>query len=183
MQVLYITGYKAYEFGIFKNDHEAVQFIKKAIRQRLLPLVEEGLEWVIISGQLGTELWAAEVVDEMKDDYPNLKLGVLTPFLNQEEGWNETNQEYYRSVLAKADFVQSIFQKAYEGPYQLKAKTNFMIRKSEAILIVYDPEREGSPKFPYQEAIKKAEKEAYPIFQVGFDDLQQAAEEERWSDF
>ena len=60
MKVLYITGYKAFELGIFKNDHEAVKYIKKSIRNRLLPLVEEGLEWVIISGQLGTELWAAE---------------------------------------------------------------------------------------------------------------------------
>lgn len=50
MKVLYVTGYKAFEFGIFKNDHEAVKYIKKAIRNRLQPLVEEGLEWVIISG-------------------------------------------------------------------------------------------------------------------------------------
>jgi uncharacterized phage-like protein YoqJ len=54
MKVLYMTGYKAFEFGIFKNDHEAVKYIKKAMKQRLLPLLEDGLEWVIISGQLGT---------------------------------------------------------------------------------------------------------------------------------
>lgn len=75
MKVLYMTGYKAFEFGIFKNDHEAVKYIKKAMKQRLLPLVEDGLEWAIISGQLGTELWGAEVVFDIQEEYSQLKLG------------------------------------------------------------------------------------------------------------
>ena len=32
----------------------------------------EGLEWVIISGQLGTELWSAEVVFEIQEEYTQL---------------------------------------------------------------------------------------------------------------
>ncbi|MFJ7636968.1 DUF1273 domain-containing protein [Peribacillus sp. NPDC097264] len=181
MKVLYLTGYKAFELGIFKNDHEGVQYIKKAIRQRLIPLVEDGLEWVIISGQLGSELWGAEVVFEVKEEYPSLKLGVLTPFLNQEESWNETNQDFYRSILTRADFVESIFKKPYEGPQQLKVKNRYMVKKSDAMLIVFDPEKEGSAKYPYYEAMKKAESLAYPIYQISFDDLQQVAEEDNWA--
>ncbi len=110
MKVLYMTGYKAFEFGIFKNDHEAVKYIKKAMKQRLLPLVEDGLEWVIISGQLGTELKCAEVVFELQEEFHQLKLRCAYSFPEQEESWNETNQEFYRSILARADFVESIFQ-------------------------------------------------------------------------
>lgn len=182
MKVLYITGYKAFELGIFKNDHEAVKYIKKAIKQRLLPLVEEGLEWVIISGQLGTELWSAEVVFEIQEEYTQLKLGVLTPFLKQEESWNETNQDYYRSILARADFIESIFKKPYEGPQQLKTKNRYMVHKSDAMLIIFDPEKEGSVQYPYYEAMKKAETQLYPILQISFDDLQLAAEEDSWSE-
>jgi uncharacterized phage-like protein YoqJ len=182
MKVLYITGYKAFEMGIFKNDHEAVKIIKKAIKQRLFPLVEEGFEWVIISGQLGIELWSAEVVFEIQEQYPDLKLGVLTPFLKQEEGWNEKNQNYYRSILAEADFVESIFKKPYEGPQQLKTKNRYMVHKSDAMLIVFEPEKEGAAKYSYYEAVKKAETHHYPIYQISFDDLQQAAEENSWAD-
>ena len=39
---------------------------KKALRRKLTAFVEDGLEWVIISGQLGVELWAAEVVLKYK---------------------------------------------------------------------------------------------------------------------
>ena len=181
MKVLYITGYKAFEFGIFKHDHEAVTYIKKAIRNRLIPIVEEGLEWVIISGQLGTELWAAEVVFDLQKEYDQLKLGILLPFLKQEESWNETNREYYQSIVARADFVDAIFKKPYEGPQQLRIKNQFMVQKSDAMLIIYDSEKDGSPKYPYLEAQKRNDSSSYPIWQISFDDLQQAAEEESFA--
>ena len=91
------------------QDDPAVAYIKKAIKNQLISLLEEGLEWVIISGQLGTELWAAEVVFELQlEDYPELQLGVITPFLNQEETWKEQNKEWYESILAQADFIDSV---------------------------------------------------------------------------
>ncbi|MEH6953251.1 SLOG family protein, partial [Neobacillus drentensis] len=58
MKVLTISGYKPFELGIFKNDHPSVLFLKAAIKKSLIPMLDEGLEWVLISGQLGVELWA-----------------------------------------------------------------------------------------------------------------------------
>lgn len=56
-------------------------YIKRAIKKQLLSLLDEGLEWVLISGQLGTELWAAEVVYELQEEgFEHLQLGVITPF-------------------------------------------------------------------------------------------------------
>jgi uncharacterized phage-like protein YoqJ len=181
VKVLYVTGYKAFELGIFKNDHAAVKYIKKAIKSRLLPMVEEGLEWVIISGQLGTELWAAEVVFDLREEYTQLKLGILLPFLNQEESWNEINREYYQAILAQADFVDAIFKKPYEGPQQLRIKNQYMVQKSDAMLILYDSEKEGSPKYPYLEAQKRQNQSEYRVWKISFDDLQQVAEEEQWA--
>lgn len=183
MKVMYITGYKPFEYGIFKNDHEGVTYIKKAIKQRLTPFVEEGLEWVIITGQLGTELWAAETVYELREEFGGRpQVGVITPYLNQEESWKEDNKEYYESVIGRADFVGSIYQKPYEGPHQLKMKNEYLVKKSDAMLLLYDEEREGSPKFALNEAKKQGEYRDYPVFQVSFDDLQQAGEEQNWAE-
>jgi uncharacterized phage-like protein YoqJ len=180
LNVIYITGYKAFEIGIFKNDHEGVKYIKSALKQRLFPLVEEGAEWVIISGQLGVELWAAEVAIELRSEYEQLKLGILTPYLNQQDSWNEENKEYYQRILSKADFVDSISKKPYESPQQLRMKNLFMVHKSDGMIIVYDEEREGTPRYAFSEAKKYQENHSYPIIQISFDDLQQAAEEENW---
>ncbi|MFJ5623877.1 DUF1273 domain-containing protein [Peribacillus loiseleuriae] len=181
MKVLYITGYKAYEYGIFKKDHQGIKYIKKVLKQRLLSFIDEGLEWVIISGQLGTELWAAEVVFECQQEYA-VKLAVITPYLNQEESWNEENREFYQSIIAKADLVESIYKSPYEGPSQLKMKNVFMVRKSDGMMIIYDEEKEGSPKFAMAEAKKYRLDYDYSIFPITFDDLEQMATEEQWSD-
>ncbi|WP_026694866.1 DUF1273 domain-containing protein [Peribacillus kribbensis] len=180
MKKVYITGYKAFELGIFKKEHEGVKYIKKALVSRLVPLIEEGLEWVLISGQLGVELWAAEAVYGLQEEYPDLKTAVLTPYLNQEANWNDANKEYYEEVLAQADFIDSISRKEYEGPAQLRAKNAFLIMKSDAMVILFDEEKDGTPMYVYQDARTYAASHHYPIIQITFDDLQQIAEEEQW---
>lgn len=145
MKVIAVTGYKPFELGIFKNDHPGVGCIKKALHRKLTTFVEDGLEWVIISGQLGVELWAAEVVFEIQVEYPDLKLAVFTPFLEQEENWKEDNREYYEFILSQADHVDSITKRKYESPEQFKLKNQFFIEKSDALLAVYDEENQEVP--------------------------------------
>jgi uncharacterized phage-like protein YoqJ len=124
---LLVTGYKAHELGIFDDKHPGIMYIKKALEQQITSLVEEGLEWVIISGQLGVELWAAEVVLDLKIDFPDVQLAIITPFLEQEIKWKEEKQEYYRSILEEADFVSSVSKRPYEGPWQFKARNQFLL--------------------------------------------------------
>lgn len=184
-KVLAISGYKPFELGIFQKDHPSVLFIKKAIKKELIPMIDEGLEWVLISGQLGVELWAAEVVLELKLDYPELKLAIITPFLDQEASWNENNKEWYESILAQADFIDSVTKKGYEKPWQFRIKNQFFIEKSNAMLLLYDQEKEGSPKYLYEMASHYQGHHTYPIRLITFYDLQMIIEEEEFksSDF
>ncbi|WP_096202281.1 DUF1273 domain-containing protein [Bacillus sp. FJAT-45350] len=179
MKVVAVSGYKGHELGIFNQKHEGIRYIKKAIRQRIISLIDEGLEWVIISGQLGVELWAAETVYDLQTDYPNLKVAVLTPFLNQEKNWNEETQEYYQHILGQADFVESISKKEYENPTQLRMKNEYIIQKSDGLLLLYDEEKEGSPLFYLKPAKKRQAQENYIIVMITPYDLELIVEEER----
>jgi uncharacterized phage-like protein YoqJ len=185
IKVLAISGYKPFELGIFKNDHPSVTFIKAAIKKELFQMLEEGLEWVLISGQLGVELWAAEVVFELKSEFPDVKLAVITPFLDQEASWSENNSEWYKSTLVQADFIDSVTKKGYEKPWQFRLKNQFFIEKSDALLLLYDQEKEGSPKYIYEMALQYQNNHSYPIQLITFYDLQVIVEEEelKRSDF
>ncbi|MGE8204286.1 DUF1273 domain-containing protein [Heyndrickxia sp. NPDC080065] len=183
MKVLSITGYKPFELGVFSNEHPAVGFIKKAIRKELVSLLENGLEWVLISGQLGVELWAADVVYELRQEYTSLKLAILTPFLQQEEGWKEGNKEYYEMILEQADFVESISKQPYSSPQQFRNKNKIFLHKSQGMLIVYDVQKEGSPKYIFEEAKRYQEQNKYDIRTIDFYDLQMIIEEEQWSTY
>ncbi|WP_416826699.1 DUF1273 domain-containing protein [Ectobacillus polymachus] len=178
MKILTVTGYKSFELSIFSNDHPGVTYIKKLIYRYLSRFAEEGLEWVIISGQVGVELWAAEVVFDLQLQFPELKLAVFTPFLEQEEKWKEETKEYYEFILSQADYVNSITKKKYESPVQFRLKNQFFIQKSDALLAVYDEEKEGSPKY-IVEAAKAMDH--YPCYFIRFSDLQDIIDEEAFA--
>lgn len=178
-KVAVVSGYKPHEIGIFGQKDPSIQYIKVAIKKSLLSLLDEGLEWVIISGQLGTELWAAEVVFQLQEEGYQLHLAVITPFLQQEENWSEANKEWYESILIQADFVDSITKKRYEKPWQFRLKNQFLIEKSDTLLLFYDSEKEGSPKFLYEVAKDYQSKNDFHIQLIDFNDLQSIVEEEQ----
>ncbi|RAS84920.1 DUF1273 domain-containing protein [Priestia endophytica] len=179
-RVVTITGYKPFELGVFSSSHPGIDYIKKGIKRRLLSFIEQGGEWVLISGQLGVELWSAEVVLDLQLEYPDLKLAILTPFLHQEENWNEENKEFYEFICGSADFFDSISKKKYENPSQFRAKNQIFMAKSDSMIIVYDENNEGTPQYMYKLAQKKAETGNYPIDVITMDDLQEIVNEDSY---
>ena len=63
VKIVTISGYKPYELGIFKQDHPAIPYIKKAIKEQLIVLLEEGLEvghhkWSNLVQNYGQQKWS-----------------------------------------------------------------------------------------------------------------------------
>ncbi|WP_010290944.1 DUF1273 domain-containing protein [Kurthia massiliensis] len=144
---LAVTGYKAHELGIFNDNHPGLPVIKEALKNRLTTCIEEGLEWVLVSGQLGIETWTVEVVWELQQTYPDLKYAIMTPFLDQEKNWNDQKKMHYQDMMARADFTTAITNRPYEAPWQFVEKNKFFVLHSDGYLIVYDEDQEGSPKY------------------------------------
>lgn len=157
--------------------------IKGVMKNRLTELAENGLEWVVITGQPGVELWTGEVVLELQEHYPTLKLAFITPFLEQETNWNDTNQEYYYFIQSQADFVDSITRRKYENPAQLRLKNQFLVKKCDGLLLVYDEEKEGTPKYLLAEGRKRASHSTeFDIVIITPDDLEEYARSQMESD-
>ena len=104
MNSLLVTGYKPYELGILSAKDPRLPIIKEAIRQDLRRFLEEGVKWLVFTGNLGFEAWVLEVAKEMQKDY-ELQLATIFMFENQGENWNEANQEIL-SQFKQVDFVK-----------------------------------------------------------------------------
>lgn len=180
MKNLLVTGYRAHELGIYNNKHHGIPFIRQAIINRLLPLLEEGLEWVITPGQYGVDLWACEAALQLKEEYPHLKCSIITAFSHPEEQWNEDKQAYYRDLVRQLDYYGSVSKEGYQGRWQFTARDELLLRKTDGILLVYDEEAgEASPKYMKERALKKQAQDGYLYFQIGPDEIQAVAEEEQ----
>lgn len=181
MNNLLITGYRAHELGIFGQKHKGIPYIRKAIESKLIPLLEEGLEWVITPGQYGVDLWACESVIALKADYPRLKLSILTAFEGQEEKWSEDKQEYYRGILQHTDYYGAVSKQPYSGPWQFAARDELLLRKTDGILLVYDEDAgDASPRFMKEKAQRKSRFGDYRYISVSSEDIQGAANEEQF---
>lgn len=180
MRNLLVTGYRAHELGIFDQKHKGIPLIRKAIEAKLIPLAEDGLEWVLTPGQYGVDLWACEAVIGLKKRYPRLKLSVIAAYLNPEEKWGEEKQNYYRELLRQADYYGTVSSRPYDGVWQLKARDDLLLRKTDGILLFYDEDAgEASPKFIKQRALRRREEDGYAYLSITAEDVQGIAEAER----
>ncbi|MFZ0368967.1 MAG: DUF1273 domain-containing protein [Halobacillus sp.] len=180
MKTIVVTGYKPMELGIFNPEDAKVSFIKEAIKKRILSLLDEGLEWVLISGQMGVELWTGEVVLDLKEEY-SINLGIIPPFENQQERWKEAYQLVYEEVTMMADFHKPVYNKGYEGPHQFRAKDQFLVEHSDGCLVLYDEDTKGSPDYFLTAASNYAASHTYPILYITPLDLDDIVEELRMS--
>jgi uncharacterized phage-like protein YoqJ len=172
LKVVYVSGYRSSELGIFKEKDPKIKVIKNVLKNELRLLAESGLEWVLVSGNLGTELWAAEAAAELKVDYPDLRLGIIYPFLEFGSNWNEANQTKKMLAEQTADYVESVSHQPYRSPAQLKSHTQFLLSHTDGCLLIYDKEFPGKTSYFLQDAEKYAEQHSYDIRLITMDDLQ-----------
>ncbi|WP_085992927.1 SLOG family protein [Oceanobacillus senegalensis] len=177
MKILTVTGYKPMELSIFKENDPRIPFIKAAIEKRLTGFIEEGLEWVIVTGQMGVELWTAEIVLDLKETY-DINIAMIPPFENQESRWPDSLKEKYQELSFVVDFYQPLYKGDYKGPYQFRAKNMWLIEKTDACLLLMDEENPGSNKYFYQ-AAKNVDN--YEIVVITPTDLEDVVEEIRMS--
>ena len=85
---------------------------------------------------MGIELWSAEVVIELKKDFPDIKLGIITPFIGHTQRWNDKNQAKYTNIIQQADFTESIHHTEYMGAYQFKQADQFMLDHTDYTILI-----------------------------------------------
>lgn len=178
---IYVTGYKPYELNIFKEDAKEVYYLKAFIKQKLISYLEEGLEWILIQGQLGIEMWTASCVIELKETYPDLKLGIIAPFQNHTSKWREAQQIQYQSIAAEADYINAVYHTDYEGPHQFQAADQFMLEHTDMTILIYDEEQEASPKFFKKKLVDFMAQTNYTCDVVTFDEITSFIDELQWT--
>ena len=171
MTALLISGYRAFEVGVFQDKDPKLTVIKRAIRKDLLAYLDEGVDWLIFTGNLGFDYWVLEVAKDLQKDYA-LSLATIFLFENQGGNWNEANQEKL-AAFKQVDYVKYSFP-AYESPGQFAVYNQFLLDNTKQAYFFYDPENETNFKYLYEQA--KA-KDDYPVLCLDFDRLNDIAQE------
>ena len=165
-----VVGYKAFDLGIFGDKDQRLKIIKAAIRRDLIYLLENGMKWLVFTGNLGFEVWVLEVAKELQEEY-NFQLATIFIFENQGENWNEVNQEKLAN-FKNVDFIKYAYP-SYENPGQFRTYNQFLLESTDGAYLFYDEENETKLKYLYR---MMKENEQYHIKKLTFDDLNEMAE-------
>ena len=165
-----VVGYKAFDLGIFGDKDQRLKIIKAAIRRDLIYLLENGMKWLVFTGNLGFEAWVLEVAKELQKEY-NFQLATIFIFENQGKNWNEVNQEKLAN-FKNVDFIKYAYP-SYENPSQFRTYNQFLLESTDGAYLFYDEENETKLKYLYR---MMKENEQYHIKNLTFDDLNEMAE-------
>lgn len=147
MSAILVVGYKGSELGIFNDKDQRISVIRRMIKKDLLKLIENGVDWLVFTGNLGFEFWVLEVAKDLQEEYP-LQLATIFLFEDYGKNWNEVNREKL-SAFKGVDYVKYAF-KNYQNPGQFKQYHQFLMENTTGAYVFYSSENETNLKYLYE---------------------------------
>lgn len=148
------TGHRPSRFSFNQNENtEACIELKNRLRLEISNMVINHNVRNFITGMaLGVDTWAAEIVLDMKEIYPDLFLTAAVPFPGQADRWSKKNRIRYNNILDLCDEIQTI-SSVYNSECMMR-RNKYMVDNSDFIIAVWN----GSPSGGTAKTIAYAKK-------------------------
>jgi len=133
--------------------------IKDALKNEIVRAYAEGFRTFITGMAIGVDIWAGEIVLELKTVYPDMRLICALPHNDFEFAWDEMWQRRYRSILEHADLYRVISELRHRGVYQVR--NEWMVDHSARVIAVYNGEVGGT-----RNTIRYAQRKGIDVRQI-----------------
>ena len=81
-------------------------WLRRCLREEIAALAGEGVSTFLAGGALGFDTMAAQEVLRLRaEGFDSLRLGLVLPYVGQEERWSQRDAAVYRALLRQADVV------------------------------------------------------------------------------
>ena len=137
------TGYRPQKmpFGFDENDPRCIDF-KHRLYDTIEDLIGKGYAHFISGGAMGMDMFAAEIVLELKDKYPWIYLEMASPFDGQADKWTPQYQARHERLFAEADKVTAT---SHEYTKSCMFKRNrYLVDNADLLLAAYDGQPGGT---------------------------------------
>ena len=135
---------------------------RNRLRQRLNEIVEslasDGIEIFYCGGAVGFDAIAAQTVLEKRDRL-GIKLCIVIPYTEQNEGYTPDQRRQYEKILAAADESITVSTRSDKNAYHIRNR--YMIDQAEVCVAYYVRESSGTAY-----TVKYAEKKDVPIINI-----------------
>lgn len=153
------TGHRPKSFPWKYNEtaRECV-LLKEVLAAQITALAEQGVTNYLSGMALGVDLWSAQIVLDLQEQYPTIKLHCILPCEGQEIKWTASMQEQYHAILKQAGNVVYVNQKY--TPNCMLERNRYLIDHASILLAVHN----GTQRSGTGATVRYAQKQGCEIF-------------------
>ena len=146
MKTCAFTGHRPQNlpFG-FNEEDECCINLKKTLREQIInPIENEDVTHFISGMAIGVDMYAAEIVLDLKARYPNITLESAIPCETQAVKWSMAQRERYYDIAARCD-KETMLQSRY-SPDCMDKRNRYMVDHADVLIAVWDGSPSGTGK-------------------------------------
>lgn len=128
------------------------QEVKRQLECVLRTLIGKGIRYFGSGGARGFDLMAADVVLQLKKEFPHIRLIMVLPCQDQTRGWKGEDIRHYERILTQADKVVYLQEKYSPGCMQ---KRNRHLVNHSSVCVAYCTRNTGGTAYTLRYACKK----------------------------
>lgn len=112
------------------------------LRKEILKAIDEDYRVFLTGMSRGVDLWAADIVIELRRYNKDLKLMCIIPFEGMEAGWPVDWKKHFNLVRKHADYVHVLSDRYSPDAYQ--KRNAWLVNHSSRLIAVYTGEPSGT---------------------------------------
>ena len=112
------------------------------LRKEILKAIADGYRVFLSGMSRGVDLWAADIVIELRRYNKDLKLMCVIPFEGMEDRWPVDWKKHYNLVRKQADHVQVLSDRYSPDVYQ--NRNQWLVNHSSRLIAVFNGEPSGT---------------------------------------
>lgn len=136
------TGHRPEKLPFFSEEDPLCVELKEKLEKTVRKLIADGA-YAFYSGMaLGVDMWAAELVLELKKEFPDITLTAVVPCPEQADKWSLEHRERYQGILERCDKVITTSPHYVKGCMMKRNKA--LVDLCDIIIAVFDGSKGGT---------------------------------------
>ena len=130
------TGHRPNKFlWGYNEDHPDCLEYKRKLKDIIVSLYNEGINWFIVGGAVGFDTWAAESIIDLKKEHKDIILEVAIPCRTQDSLWPKKSKERYKNIIDNSQTL-TIISHEYTN-FCMQQRNDYMLKKSSVVVAGY----------------------------------------------
>ena len=128
-------GYKEYHTDCVQLKHQLYKMVRGIILKKSVTHFISGVA-------LGVDIWGAEIVLELQQDFPGITLEAAVPCRTQADRWRSSAKARYNRVLEQCNRV-TVLQEQYTNDCMMK-RNRYMVEAADFVVAVWNGKPSGT---------------------------------------